>query len=45
MAVQNQNRELFINAFKRGLAVIGYERDPHGNGKFLLGRWEEPLSL
>jgi len=45
MAVQNQNRELFINAFKRGLAVIGYERDPHGNGKFLLGRWQEPLSL
>jgi len=45
MAVQNQNRELFINAFKRGLAAIGYERDPHGNGKFLLGRWQEPLSL
>src|SRR5689334_9853770 len=39
--VQDRNREQFVNAFADGLAVLGYERDPQGNGKFLLGRWEE----
>ena len=33
----------FQSAFGRGLAVIGYERDPEGNGKFLLGCWDEDL--
>lgn len=40
-AVQGDNRETFMQAFSRGLAVLGYERDPQGNGKFLLGQWEE----
>ena len=31
----------FLQAFADGLAVLGYERDQQGGGKFLLGRWEE----
>ena len=27
-----------------GLAVLGYERDAEGNGKFLLGHWDEKWS-
>ena len=42
--VQERNRELFLERFARGLAVLGYERDAEGNGKFLLGRWEEKWS-
>lgn len=43
-AVQNSNREAFESAFRRGLAVIGYERDAEGNGSFLLGPWNKPSS-
>ena len=39
--VQESNRRDFLQAFSDGLAVLGYERDQQGNGKFLLGRWEE----
>ncbi|HYY69125.1 MAG TPA: GNAT family N-acetyltransferase, partial [Terriglobales bacterium] len=39
--VQARNRELFLDAFSRGLAVLGLERDAIGNGTFLLGKWEE----
>jgi predicted GNAT superfamily acetyltransferase len=39
--VQGQNRRDFLEAFSRGLAVLQYERDKQGNGKFLLGRWDE----
>jgi predicted GNAT superfamily acetyltransferase len=39
--VQMRNREHFLEAFSRGLTVLGYERDAIGNGTFLLGRWEE----
>jgi len=42
--VQERNREQFLRAFSRGLAVVGYERDATGNGKFLLGRWDEKWS-
>jgi predicted GNAT superfamily acetyltransferase len=42
--VQGRNRELFLRHFAEGLAVLGYERDPGGNGKFLLGRWDENWS-
>lgn len=42
--VQSKNREGFIKAFADGLAALGYERDAAGNGKFLLGRWDETLS-
>jgi predicted GNAT superfamily acetyltransferase len=43
--VQERNREQFLRAFGQGLAVLGYERDPEGNGKFLLGRWDEKWSF
>lgn len=39
--LQTRNREILQSAFQRGLAVIGYERDPEGNGSFLLGPWNE----
>lgn len=42
--VQAQNREQFLRAFGHGLAVLGYERDVEGNGKFLLGHWDEKWS-
>ncbi|HUE53318.1 MAG TPA: GNAT family N-acetyltransferase [Terriglobales bacterium] len=35
------NRQDFLQAFSDGLAVLGYQRDEAGNGKFLLGRWDE----
>lgn len=42
--VQEGNREQFLRAFGGGLAVLGYERDSAGNGKFLLGVWDEERS-
>jgi predicted GNAT superfamily acetyltransferase len=39
--VQECNRRDFLQAFSDDLAVLGYERDPQGAGKFLLGRWRE----
>jgi len=41
LAVQGGNRERFQRAFGEGLSVLGYERDASGNGKFLLGEWDE----
>jgi predicted GNAT superfamily acetyltransferase len=40
LAVQSRNREALESAFRRGLAVIGYERDAQGDGTFLLGEWK-----
>lgn len=42
--VQRRNRERFLSAFARGLAILGMERDSQGNGTFLLGRWDEDWS-
>ncbi|HEY6352022.1 MAG TPA: GNAT family N-acetyltransferase [Candidatus Angelobacter sp.] len=42
--VQRSNCEEFLQAFSQGLAVLGYQRDPAGNGSFLLGRWDEEWS-
>ena len=42
--VQLRNREKLLTAFSQGLAVLGYERDQKGNGRFLLGHWDEPWS-
>ena len=39
--LQSKNRELFQKHFTAGLSVVGYERDKHGNGRFLLGKWDE----
>jgi len=41
LAVQERNRERFNRAFAEGLSVLGYERDERGNGRFLLGEWDE----
>jgi predicted GNAT superfamily acetyltransferase len=42
--VQQRNREKFLKAFDEDLAVLGYDRDAAGNGKFLLGKWDESWS-
>jgi predicted GNAT superfamily acetyltransferase len=42
--VQEGNRGQFLKAFANGLAVLNYERDAEGNGKYLLGRWDENWS-
>ena len=44
LEVQQRNRKLFLDYFDKGLAVIAYERDAHGNGKYILGHWDEPWS-
>ncbi|HKD91856.1 MAG TPA: GNAT family N-acetyltransferase [Terriglobales bacterium] len=38
------NRELFLTAFARGLAALEYQRDSEGNGRFVLGYWDENWS-
>jgi len=38
LAVQMENRRRFQVAFSQGLAVLGFERDPHGNGIYELGQ-------
>jgi predicted GNAT superfamily acetyltransferase len=40
MAVQAENRQRFLDAFARGLAVVGFQVDQHGNGAFELARLE-----
>ena len=40
LRVQERNRGQFQEAFASGLAVLGYRRDPQGNGQFLLGTWD-----
>jgi len=42
--LQERNREQFLRAFDRKLTVLGYQRDSEGNGKFLLGKWDEERS-
>jgi len=42
--VQERNREQFLRSFASGLTVLGYERDHEGNGKFVLGHWDEKWS-
>jgi predicted GNAT superfamily acetyltransferase len=39
-AVQTENRQRFQAAFSRGLAVVGFHRDTHGNGIFELAPFE-----
>ena len=37
LAVQMENRRRFQEAFSKGLAVVGFDRDAEGNGTYLLG--------
>lgn len=41
--VQTRNRGLLMDAFSRGLAVLGFSRDDRGNGSYLLGLWDETM--
>lgn len=41
LEVQTKNRDQFTRAFAEGLAVLGYERNGDGDGRFLLGSWDE----
>jgi predicted GNAT superfamily acetyltransferase len=45
LAVQAENRAALEEAFSKGLAVTGYERDGQGNGAFLLGSWTPEATL
>jgi predicted GNAT superfamily acetyltransferase len=38
---QTRNRIALESAFASGLTVLGYDRNPHGDGQFLLGHWDE----
>jgi predicted GNAT superfamily acetyltransferase len=42
LAVQLENRQQFQRAFARGMAVIGFQRDPQGSGIFELGPVDQP---
>ncbi len=39
--VQSRNANALEAAFADGLAVLGYERTERGDGRFLLGKWNE----
>jgi predicted GNAT superfamily acetyltransferase len=42
--VQERNRSDLLRAFDSDLAVLGYECDSVGNGRFLIGKWDESCS-
>ncbi|MBB5055547.1 putative GNAT superfamily acetyltransferase [Granulicella aggregans] len=44
-AVQTANRLALQDAFSRGMAILGYERDEQKNGVFLLGELEKSTTL
>jgi predicted GNAT superfamily acetyltransferase len=39
--LQTSNAAALQKAFSRGLSVVGYERTQRGDGRFLLGKWNE----
>src|SRR6185312_16311879 len=43
--VQLANREQFLNAFGKGLAVLGYSRDAEGTGSYLLAQPHEVFAF
>lgn len=44
LETQASNRDAFLDAIEKGMACLGYERDEHGNGRFLLGHWDETFN-
>lgn len=42
--LQKQNAIVLQAAFAQGASVLGYERGANGDGKFLLGVWDEALA-
>ncbi len=41
LQLQKENRQRFTEAFAGGLSILGYERNERGDGRFLLGSWDE----
>ena len=41
LEIQDRNRAQLTKAFAEGQSVLGYERDGKGDGRFLLGAWNE----
>jgi predicted GNAT superfamily acetyltransferase len=41
--IQSNNAAALEDAFARGHSVLGYRRNPDGDGSFLLGVWDESL--
>jgi hypothetical protein len=41
--IQSNNAAALEDAFARGHFVLGYRRNPDGDGSFLLGVWDESL--
>jgi len=41
--IQSNNAAALEDAFSRGHSVLGYRRNPAGDGSFLLGVWDESL--
>ena len=41
LETQGRVRDELLDGFGRGLAAVGYERDAEGNGRYLLGVWDE----
>jgi predicted GNAT superfamily acetyltransferase len=39
--VQRRTRDLLCKHFGEGLSVVGYEREANGDGRYLLGQWNE----
>jgi len=39
--VQGRTRDQLQRCFREGLSVVGYEKEANGNGRFLLGQWNE----
>lgn len=44
LETQTRNRNTFLDALGKGMSCLGYERDQYGNGRFLLGYWDENFS-
>jgi predicted GNAT superfamily acetyltransferase len=42
LAIQQENRDRFLSAFARGLAVTGFQVDSEGNGIYQLAQLQEP---
>ena len=42
--IQSRNREVFLNSFHAGQSVLGYKRNQHDDGSFLIAKWDENWS-
>jgi hypothetical protein len=42
IGVQAENRDRFLDAFSRGLSVVGFRVDDEGNGTYELARLQQP---